>query len=50
MAARAIFFYQPSSVRGWSFDFLLTVSRLCGVIEIEPFSATLAQDGLVECD
>ena len=27
------FFYQPSSVRGWTSAFLLTVHRLCGVIE-----------------
>jgi len=26
-------FHQPSSVRGWTSAFLLTVDRLCGVIE-----------------
>ena len=37
------------SVCGWTSVFLLAVHRLCGG-EIGPFSATLAQDGLVECD
>jgi len=27
------FFYQPSSVHGWTSAFLLAVHRLCGVIE-----------------
>ena len=46
------FFYQPSSVHGWTSAFLLAVHRLCGGLwgEIELFSATLAQDGLAECD
>jgi len=30
---RLFFFYQPSSVRGWTSAFLLAVHRLCGVIE-----------------
>jgi len=47
-SAGLLFFYQPSSVRGWTSAFLLAVHRLGGVIE--PFSATLAQDGLAECD
>jgi len=39
------FLYQPLS---WTSAFLLAVHRLCGVIV--PFSATLAQDVLAECD
>ena len=43
---------QPLSVRGWTSAFLLDVRGLCGAIEeeIEPFSVTLAQIGLAECD
>jgi len=42
---------QPLSIRGWTAAFLNS-HMLCGAIEgrFEPFSATLAQDGLVECD
>jgi len=42
---------QPSSVCGWMSAFLLTVHRLCGVIEIViEIAAELAQDGLAECN
>jgi len=32
-AALLSFFYQPSSVRGWTSAFILALHRLCGVIE-----------------
>ena len=33
LLVRRVTFYQPSSVRGWTSAFLLTVYRFCGVIE-----------------
>jgi len=52
VSREGFFFFQPSSVHGWISAFLLNIHRLCGAIEgrLSHFSATLAQDGLAECD
>ena len=41
-------FVQPSSVESWTLALHIAVHRLCSVLV--PFSATLAKDGLAECD
>jgi len=41
--------FRPLSVHGWTLIFL-DVLRLCPRGQIEPFSATLVQDGFAECD
>jgi len=43
------FFFEPSSIHGWTSAFLLAVMWYYWR-EIESFSATMAQDGLAECD
>jgi len=49
--SKLLFLPQPLFIRSWTSAFLLNFHRFCCAIEggIEPFSATLVQDGLSEC-